>query len=88
MTPSMKKLSDFSSLWVVIGPMGIVIGGVFAVGLPSFVVVIALIAMSLSFALFLGAIVAKVVVLGVQASDELARARVAEERINESDRPR
>ena len=84
----MKKLSDFSSLWLVIGPMGIVIGGVFAVGPTTFVVVIAMIAMSLSFALFLGAIVAKVVVLGVRASDELACARAAEERIDESDRPR
>lgn len=84
----MKKLADFSSLWLVLGPMGIVIGGVFAIGPPTFAVMIAIVVMSLSFALFLGAVVAKVVALGVRALDELARVRTAEERLTESEAPR
>ncbi|MGZ0712646.1 hypothetical protein ACWPKO_30340 (plasmid) [Coraliomargarita sp. W4R53] len=76
MTPSYRKLDSTVGIWIVMGPMLLVIGAVSSFSTPGLMVALGIAATVIGGILLLGALVGKVALLTIKALDESARERV------------
>lgn len=75
MTPSLRQLDVLVGIWIVLGPILLVAGLMFAFSSPGLLPLIGAVCASFGGILLIAALVGKVAILAVQAVDE--RARVA-----------
>jgi len=70
MTPSLRKLESMVGFWVVVGPMLLLIGGVFLFSPPGLVAALAIVAMVVGSVLLLAGLLGKVAIHALQAISE------------------
>lgn len=70
MTPSLRKLESMVGFWVVVGPMLLLIGGVFLFSPPGLVAALAIVAMVVGSVLLLAGLLGKVAIHALQAMNE------------------
>jgi hypothetical protein len=70
MTPALRKLESMVGFWVVVGPMLLLIGGVFLFSPPGLVAALAIVAMVAGSVLLLAGLVGKVAIHALHAIDE------------------
>ena len=70
MTPSLRKLDVLVGVWIVLGPILLVVGLMLAFSSPGLMPLVGAVCASFGGILLLAALVGKVTVLAVQAVDE------------------
>lgn len=83
MTPSLRKLDVLVGVWIVLGPILLVVGLTLAFSSPGLMPLIGAVCAALGGVLLLGALVGKVAMLAVQSIDEGARSGADESAVAE-----
>ncbi|WP_194410227.1 hypothetical protein [Microbacterium cremeum] len=78
MTPSLRKLDVLVGIWIVVGPILLVVGLLFAFSSPGLMPLIGAVCASFGGILLIGALAGKVALLAVQAVNEGAQAAAQE----------